>query len=153
MNSFETGLKNEFFGRHLRANLAAFYNDYRDLQVSYTDPAYPGNSVRGNAGKAHTLGVELETSARLPFGLGVQFGGGYLHAVYDTYKNANGPGVNADGNPLINSPKWNLTAVPRTISRCPRPAWCGSRVTCSGRVRITTPPWHARKTEFRIRRS
>ncbi len=109
VNSFETGLKNEFFDHHFRANLAAFYNDYRDLQVSYTDPAYPGNSIRGNAGKAHTLGVELETDARLPFGLGLQFGGGYLRAVYDTYKNAGGPGVNADGHPLLNSPKWNVS--------------------------------------------
>lgn len=109
VNSYETGIKSEFFARHLRANLAAFYNDYRDLQVSYTSPAYPGNSIRGNAGKAHTLGVELETSTRLPFGLGLQFGGGYLHAVYDEYKNAGGPGVDADGNSLINSPKWNLS--------------------------------------------
>ncbi|HYQ40889.1 MAG TPA: TonB-dependent receptor [Polyangiaceae bacterium] len=109
VNSYETGIKSEFFGRHLRANLAAFYNDYRDLQVSYTSPAYPGNSIRGNAGKAHTAGVELETSARLPFGLGLQFGGGYLHAIYDEYKNAGGPGVDADGHDLINSPKWNLS--------------------------------------------
>ncbi|MEI9939088.1 MAG: TonB-dependent receptor [Pseudomonadota bacterium] len=109
VNSFETGLKNEFFGHHLRANLAAFYNDYRDLQVSYTSPAYPGNSIRGNAGKAHTLGMELETDTRLPFGLGLQFGGGYLYAIYDEYKNAGGIGVDADGHPLINSPKWNLS--------------------------------------------
>jgi len=109
VNSFETGIKSEFFGRHLRANLAAFYNDYRDLQVSYTSPAYPGNSIRGNAGKAHSLGVELETSARLPFGLGLQLAGGYLRAIYDEYKNAGGPGVDADGHDLINSPKWNLS--------------------------------------------
>ena len=109
VNSYETGIKSEFFARHLRANLAAFYNDYRDLQVSYTSPAYPGNSIRGNAGKAHTLGVELETSARLPFGLGLQFNGGYLRAKYDEYKNAGGPGVDADGHDLINSPKWTLS--------------------------------------------
>jgi len=109
VNSFETGLKSEFLAHHLRANLAAFYNDYRDLQVSYTSPAYPGNSIRGNAGKAHTLGVELETSARLPFGLGLQLAGGYLRAKYDEYKNAGGPGVDADGHDLINSPKWNLS--------------------------------------------
>jgi iron complex outermembrane receptor protein len=108
VNSYETGLKTELFGHHLRANAAGFYNDYRDLQVSYTDPAYPGNSIRGNAGKAHTEGVELETDTRLPIGLGVQLAGGYLHAIYDTYKNAGGPGVNADGHPLINAPTWNL---------------------------------------------
>ena len=45
----------------------------------------------------------------MPFGLGLQFGGGYLRAIYDTYKNAGGPGVNADGHPLLNSPKWNVS--------------------------------------------
>ncbi len=108
VNTYETGLKTEFFGHHLRANAAGFYNDYRDLQVSYTDPAYPGNSVRGNAGKAHTAGVELETDTRLPLGFSLQLAGGYLHAIYDSYKNAGGAGVNADGHPLINAPKWNF---------------------------------------------
>jgi iron complex outermembrane receptor protein len=110
VNSYETGLKTELFRRHLRANLAGFYNDYKDLQVSYTDPMFPGVSIRGNAGKAHTWGIELETDARLPGGIGLQFAGGFLDAVYDRYKNANGVGVNADNHRLINAPKWNFTA-------------------------------------------
>jgi iron complex outermembrane recepter protein len=109
VNSFETGIKSDVFGRHLRVNLAGFYNDYRHLQVSYVDPAYPGNSIRGNAGKAHSAGVELEASARLPFGLSLQASGGYLYAVYDRYENAGGAGVNADGNRLTNSPRWNFS--------------------------------------------
>jgi iron complex outermembrane receptor protein len=108
VDSFEAGLKNEIFDHHLRANLAAFYNDYSDLQVSYTDPAYPGNSIRGNAAKATTEGFELETDTRLPIGLSVQLSGGYLYANYDTYKNCGGPGVNCDGHPLINAPRWNF---------------------------------------------
>jgi iron complex outermembrane receptor protein len=110
VNSYETGLKTEFAGHRVRANAAAFYNDYKDLQVSYTDPAYPGTTVRGNAGKAHTTGVELETDTRLPFGLSLQASGGYLYAVYDRYRNAGGMGVNADGKALINAPRWNFTA-------------------------------------------
>jgi iron complex outermembrane recepter protein len=90
-------------------NAAAFYNDYRDLQVSYTDPAYPGTSVRCNAGKAHSAGVEVEASARLPLGLSLQATGGYLYAVYDTYDNAGGAGVDADGHRLTNSPRWNFS--------------------------------------------
>ncbi|HEX5659005.1 MAG TPA: TonB-dependent receptor, partial [Polyangiales bacterium] len=75
VNSYETGFKTELFKHHLRANLAGFYNDYKDLQVSYTDPAFPGVSIRGNAGKAHTYGIELETDARLPGGVGLNFAG------------------------------------------------------------------------------
>jgi iron complex outermembrane receptor protein len=109
VDSFEGGIKSELFDHHLRANLAAFYNDYRDLQVSHTDPAYPGNSIRSNAAKAETEGVELETDTRLPFGLSVQLSGGYLYANYDNYQNCGGPGVNCGGHPLINAPRWNYT--------------------------------------------
>jgi iron complex outermembrane receptor protein len=110
VNSYESGLKTELFRHHLRANVAGFYNDYKDLQVSYVDPAYPGVSIRGNAGKAHSWGFELETDARLPYGIGLNFAGGFLQAEYDRYRNAGGVGVNADGNRLINAPKWNFTA-------------------------------------------
>lgn len=106
--TYEGGLKSELFDKRLRANLAVFYNDYQNLQVSFYDPAYVG-SRRGNAGQAHSYGVELETDAALTDALSAQFSVGYLYAVYDEYKGAGGAGVNADGNRLTNSPKWNLS--------------------------------------------
>lgn len=107
--TYEGGLKSELFERRLRANLAVFYNDYQNLQVSFYDPAYVG-SRRGNAGQAHSYGVELETEAAFSEHLSGQLSVGYLEAVYDAYKGAGGAGVNADGNRLVNSPKWNLSA-------------------------------------------
>jgi iron complex outermembrane receptor protein len=109
VTTYETGLKTQLFENRLRANLAAFYNDYQDLQVSFYDPAYVG-SRRGNAGQAHTYGVELETDARPTERLGVQFNVGWLFAVYDDYKGAGGAGVNADGNRLIGSPRWSVSS-------------------------------------------
>ncbi len=109
VNTYETGLKTELFDRRARVNLAAFYNDYENLQVSYSDPAYPGNSIRGNAGEAHTYGVELESDVRATERLSLQGSVGWLYAVYDTYKNAGGVGVNADGHRLLNSPRWSLS--------------------------------------------
>jgi iron complex outermembrane receptor protein len=109
VDSYETGLKTELFDRRARLNFAAFYNDYKDLQVSYSDPAYPGNSIRGNAGKAHTYGVEVEGDLRPTERLGLQASAGYLFAVYDRYRNAGGLGVNADGHRLLNSPRWSLS--------------------------------------------
>ncbi len=106
--TYEGGLKSELFDRRLRANLAAFYNDYQNLQVSFYDPAYVG-SRRGNAGQAHSYGVELETDAALTDNLSAQASAGYLFAVYDEYKGAGGAGVNADGHRLTNSPRWNLS--------------------------------------------
>jgi len=110
VSTYETGVKSEFFQRRLRANLAIFYNDYKDLQVSFYDPAYVG-SRRGNAGKAHTYGVELETDATLSDRLSVQATAGYLFAEYDRYRGAGGAGVDADGNRLTNSPRWSLSGA------------------------------------------
>jgi iron complex outermembrane receptor protein len=111
VDAYETGLKTELFDHRARLNLAVFYNDYQDLQVSYSDPAYPGNSVRSNAGKAHTYGVELETDIRATERLSLQASAGYLFAVYDKYRNAGGIGVNADGHRLLNSPRWSLSGA------------------------------------------
>jgi iron complex outermembrane receptor protein len=108
VSTYEGGLKATFFGRALRSNLAVFYNDYRDLQVSFYDPAYVG-SRRGNAGKAHSWGIELENDLRLSKALSLQASGGYLEAIYDDYKGAGGAGVNADGNSLTNAPKWSFS--------------------------------------------
>jgi iron complex outermembrane receptor protein len=109
VDTYETGLKTELFDHRARVNLAVFYNDYKDLQVSYSDPAYPGNSVRGNAGKAHTYGVELESDIRATERLSLQASAGYLFGIYDKYKNAGGVGVDADGHRLLNSPRWSLS--------------------------------------------
>ncbi|MDB5433003.1 MAG: TonB-dependent receptor [Caulobacter sp.] len=108
VSSFELGLKSEWFDRRVRANLAVFYNDYTNLQVSFYDPAYVG-SRRGNAGKATSYGVELETDTRFTERLGVQFSVGYLDAHYDEYKGAGGLGVDADGHKLIGAPRWSVS--------------------------------------------
>lgn len=108
VSTYEGGLKAALFGRALRSNLAVFYNDYSNLQVSFYDPAYVG-SRRGNAGKAHSWGVELENDLHLSDRLSIQASGGYLKAIYDDYKGAGGAGVNADGNPLTNAPKWSFS--------------------------------------------
>lgn len=117
VSTYEGGLKATLFGRALRSNLAIFYNDYKDLQVSFYDPAYVG-SRRGNAGKAHSWGVELENDLRLSSRFSVQASGGYLKAIFDDYKGAGGNGANADGNPLVNAPKWTASlSRPNPVTR------------------------------------
>jgi iron complex outermembrane receptor protein len=110
VTAYEAGLKTRLFDQRLSADLAVFYNDYSNLQVSFYDPAYVG-SRRGNAGQAHTEGVELETQAALTSRLSAQFAGGYLFAIYDSYKGAGGAGVNADANRLPNAPRWTLSGA------------------------------------------
>lgn len=83
VTTYETGFKSEWFGHRLRVNGAAYYSDYRDLQILFTVP--PGAytcptttsglcSVVANAAKARIAGGELEVTVR-PFAGFDLFGG------------------------------------------------------------------------------
>ncbi len=68
IDSFEVGFKGAFLGRRLFVSAAAFYSDYRDVQVTVQAPVAPPGvgiaSVVDNAGKAEIQGFELELAAR-----------------------------------------------------------------------------------------
>lgn len=67
VRAYEIGSKNELFGRTLRLNISAFYNDYRNLQVDSEDSVpYLGGMT--NIPKSHILGIEGELAVRLPAG-------------------------------------------------------------------------------------
>lgn len=57
----EIGSKNFLFDRHLRANFAAFYYDYRNMQYIETDP-YPFDGGMANIPSVHVWGGEAEFS-------------------------------------------------------------------------------------------
>lgn len=128
VDTFELGVKTDFFDRHLRFNLAGFYTNYRDLQIAqiyFVNDPVTGLPVQGNtilnAGKAEIKGFEAEVTA-LPFeGLTLTGSLAYLDAKYkqfiytspftvDPVANPTGIPVNLKGNPLQNSPKWAATA-------------------------------------------
>src|SRR5476649_626603 len=110
VTTWETGFKGDFFDQRLRANVALFYNDYRDLQTNAYNPVL-GVNLRTNVGKAHTYGIELETLTALTRDLQLTANVGYLQSRYDDFQNASGPGVNADGKQLVYSPKWNASVA------------------------------------------
>jgi iron complex outermembrane recepter protein len=105
--SFEGGLKRTMASGRVRVNTAAFFNDYRDLQVqSFIGPGVIDVS---NAGSATIRGIEVEAAAAS--GRGVQLAGhfSWLDATYDRYL-FRGPGsVTFDeaGNRLNNAPEWS----------------------------------------------
>lgn len=101
--SYETGLKSSLFDRRLRANLAAFYYNYTNLQVvQYIN----GVATTTNAGKATIKGVELELLAKPTPRLSLSSTVAYLDPTYDVYFDQQ---VSLAGNRLPNAPKWNLT--------------------------------------------
>lgn len=72
VKNYELGLKLDALSRRLRANMALFYMEYRDIQL--TDVVLNPNTggpegVLKNAGGADFLGVELELTALLPWNL------------------------------------------------------------------------------------
>ena len=108
LTSYELGLKTELFDRRLRANLAAYYMDYKDLQ---TQTFQDGVQRFENAGKARIWGWEAEFTAVPTDGLTLEANVGYQKFKYKEYLSAAaGGGVIdvADEARQTYSPKWNL---------------------------------------------
>ncbi|MCW1427806.1 TonB-dependent receptor [Novosphingobium sp. JCM 18896] len=115
VDTFEGGIKADLLDRHLRINLAAFYTNYRDLQVAqiYFDRATntQGNRIL-NAGRAEIKGFELETTAVPVEGMTLRASLAYLDARYKEflYTDAvSGQALDLKGFRLQNAPKWNAT--------------------------------------------
>lgn len=118
LDTFEVGVKADLLNRHLRLNLAAFYNDYKDMQVTQNLTYLSGAnsaSIR-NAGGAKTKGFELEMTVVPTEGITLNSSVAYLDAYYTKYDTfiLNSAGktvpVSLAGNRLMNAPKWNATA-------------------------------------------
>jgi iron complex outermembrane recepter protein len=68
--SYEVGLKTDFFGRRVRFNTAAFFNDFKDQQLTLSncpalDPVNPVPcAAPQNAGDSEQWGVEFELYAQ-----------------------------------------------------------------------------------------
>lgn len=95
VTSYEIGLKTDWLDRTLRANLAAFYNDYEDFQARVSglvnDPVtglpVPQLTVL-NAGSLEISGAELELSYMPVAALLLDAQIGYLDAEYGEFEDA-----------------------------------------------------------------
>ncbi|GLK43933.1 MULTISPECIES: TonB-dependent receptor [Novosphingobium] len=115
VDTFEAGIKADFLDRHLRVNLAAFYTNYRDMQVAqiYFDDTTntQGNRIL-NAGKSEIKGFELETTAVPVEGMTLRASLAYLDAKYKQFLYADplsGQVLDLEGYRLQNAPKWNAS--------------------------------------------
>jgi iron complex outermembrane receptor protein len=108
VDSYEIGAKTAWFERRVTANLAVFYNEYRDMQLTIN--ATPQNFVR-NAGAAEMKGAELEVVSRLAPGLDFNFAAGYLASKYtelDPQLATLNPPLTLNKE-LVKAPKWTLS--------------------------------------------
>lgn len=82
LTSYELGVKSQLFDNRLRANIALFYMDYRDLQTSsFTN----GVVSFVNAGRAKVPGFEVELDAVPVRGLTLSGSAGYSDFKYDEF--------------------------------------------------------------------
>lgn len=105
--SYEGGLKSTLAGGKVQANVAAFHNDYRDLQVQSVVEA--GLLDITNAASATVRGVEIEATALAWRGVHVSGQLARLDATYDEYTASGEGGRTQDvaGHRLTNAPGWS----------------------------------------------
>ncbi|QKS01689.1 TonB-dependent receptor [Sphingomonas sp. CL5.1] len=103
VNAYEVGAKTDWLNHTLRANISAFYYDYKNLQVYTTviDPPFT-RQLFTNASAARIYGGELELQATPTRGLTVSLNTAYLNATYRDFKSA---GNDYSGNTLPSAPK------------------------------------------------
>jgi outer membrane receptor protein involved in Fe transport len=84
--SYELGSKMDLLGGRARLNMALFYSEFEDLQVS----AFDGNAgfVVGNAGESEVYGFEVDGSMAVTEELSVNASLAYLDASYTSFPNA-----------------------------------------------------------------
>lgn len=83
LNSYEAGVKSQWFERRLQVNASAFYYDFRNQQfLNAVNVAGVQASQLANAGRARIQGLELEVMARPIPPLTISAGMGLLDATY-----------------------------------------------------------------------
>lgn len=116
VDTIEVGVKADWFGRHLRTNLALFHTNYRDMQVAliYFDSTtnVQGNRIL-NAARSTIKGAEFETQFVPVDGLTLRGSVAYLDAKYKAFPYfdpVSATTIELAGYRLQNAPEWQATA-------------------------------------------
>lgn len=106
IDAFEVGYKNA--EGPLRLNAAAFYYNYKDVQV--TTYGAGGQSLTVNAAKARIYGLDADLSYDLSDAFSITLAGAYTNAEYKNFPNAVATNIN------IANPATYLTTFSRDVS-------------------------------------
>ncbi|MFT3977840.1 MAG: TonB-dependent receptor [Sphingomonas bacterium] len=103
VNAYEIGAKTDWLNHTLRANISAFYYDYKNLQVYTTvEDGLITRQLFTNASAARIYGGELELQMKPSRALTVSLNAAYLNATYRDFKSAD---QDYSGNTLPSAPK------------------------------------------------
>jgi iron complex outermembrane receptor protein len=114
VDTYEVGYRSALFGRRVQLTTAAFYNDYKNLQVAAHANAQHADISLAivNAGSARTYGVEESLVWKASRAVTIGVNAGYLNAKYKTFAVSNSTVLlpfDASGETMPNSPKWQLS--------------------------------------------
>src|SRR5690554_3414301 len=85
VTSYEIGMKSRWYDNRLQANIAYFYNDIKDMQVSDLSANAVYSTIR-NAGEAVMQGVEMDFAVQIIDGLTANASYSYLDKKYKKYE-------------------------------------------------------------------
>ncbi len=86
LDAYEIGVKSELADRRIRLNAAAFYYNYKNIQVEALSNT--GVISQSNAGGANIYGLDLDVTAVATDHLQLRFGANVLHSAYKDFDNA-----------------------------------------------------------------
>nr|WP_320191233.1 TonB-dependent receptor [uncultured Desulfobacter sp.] len=102
--SYEIGAKGQFLENRLIVNIALFYLDRNDMQVSEKIPA--GQSYITNAATINSYGAELEVQAKITPHFSMTSSVGYINAEFDDYEDYLG---DYNGNKVTGVPDYTFS--------------------------------------------
>ena len=108
--NIETGFKTVFADRRVLFNAAYFNTSFDDFQVfRFVETINAGTiALLTNAGEVTTQGVEAEFVVNPIDALTLTASGAYTDAVYDSFPDAGGLGIDFDGNRLDRAPEFEF---------------------------------------------
>lgn len=110
LTAYEVGMKSRLLDNRMTLNLASYFSQYEDLQLS-SNTVNPANGslllTVDNAGDVDIWGFEAEIVARPADGFDLNFGLGYLQNEYQSLAASTGYSID---NKLPNAPKWTASA-------------------------------------------
>lgn len=113
VTDYEVGAKTDWLDRRLRANVALYHSNYKNIQRSvYVNDVNSFVTEIQNAASAKINGVELELTARPLSALTLSLNAAYTDPKYNTYNgfSASGTPINLAGNAFPNVSRWQGAA-------------------------------------------
>lgn len=112
--AYEAGTKLALADHRVQFNVAGYYYDYRNKQLSARvfDPVFGTLQRLVNIPKSKVYGVEADLTARVTEGLTIRLSGNYLHTKVEDFTayTLAGTQANFDGEAFPLSPKWTGVA-------------------------------------------